>query len=124
MNVHVLQHVWQASAVESKLRVPCVSDLFNLTVAECARAGNLRYFALLTVFFVFVGKFKLIHEPLSLFRFRLLLSKRTERPGCGSRPGRPLIGEHGSHPSQKTRGELHFCDRVSACLRCILTLIS
>ena len=100
----------------------CVSsDLFNFTGAERARVGNLRYFALLTVF---------LCSSLNLNSFTsLCLSSVLGYCLPGDLSGQvAAVGQTTyrqiSHPYQITRGELHFCDRVSACLRCILSLIS
>ena len=76
----------QCSAVETVVYVS--SDLFDFTVGRTRQSGKPKVFRFVDCLFVFVGKFKLIHlyhKPLPLFRFRLLLSRRTERPGCGSR---------------------------------------
>ena len=77
----------QCSAVETVVYV-CQQWLVRLYSCRTRESGKPKVFRFVDCLFVFVGKFKLIylyHKPLPLFRFRLLLSRRTERPGCGSR---------------------------------------
>ena len=112
----------QCSAVETVVYVS--SDLFDFTVAEHARVGNLRYFALLTVFLcssVNLNSFTCITSLClsSVLGYCFPGELSDQVAAAGQTTYRQI-----SHPSHITRGELHLCDRVSACLRCILSLIS